>query len=85
MDSLDGGQWYKRYDTQGKLLMLTEFSNPSKDVPKAIKGVQYNNYVEKLEGVHSAYCFLSTASGGFEYETWSGSPIATIVGKRNDN
>jgi len=85
MDSLDGGQWYKRYDTQGKLLMLTEFSNPSKDTPKDKKGVQYNDYVKKLEGVHSAYCFLSTASGGFEHETWSGSPIATIVGSRNGN
>jgi GH24 family phage-related lysozyme (muramidase) len=83
MDSSDGGQWYKRYDTQGKLLMLTEFSNVSKDVPKDKKGVQYNRYVEKLEGVHSAYCFLSTASGGFDHETWSGSPIATIVGNRN--
>ena len=85
MDSLDGGQWYKRYDTQGKLLMLTEFSNPSKDTPKSIKGAQYNSYVQKLEGVHSCYCFVATASGGFDSETWSGSPIATIVGKRNDN
>ena len=85
MGSLDGGNWYKRYDTQGKLLMLTEFSNPSKDISKAIKGAQYNSYVQKLKGVHSAFCFVATASGGFDHETWSGSPIATIVGSRNGN
>ena len=40
-------------------------------------------YYASLDNVHSAYSFLSTASSGFQHETWHGSDIATIVGQRD--
>jgi hypothetical protein len=83
MSSMDGGNWYKRYDTKGKPLMITEFSNPG-DEPKAIKGQQYLEYYKQLEGVHSAYSFVVSASSSFDNETWVGSPIANIIGGRNE-
>ena len=79
----DYGQWYKRYHVKNKPIMITEFSNPSHEVPKGEKGKQYVEYYASLENVHSAYSFLSTASSGFQHETWHGSDIATIVGQRD--
>jgi hypothetical protein len=63
--------------------MITEFSNPSHEVSKHAKGLQYVDYYKSLNNVHSAYSFLSTASSGFQHETWHGSDIATTVGQRD--
>ena len=82
MRSWDGGLYYKRLDTRGKPLLITEFSNPSAEISKAEKAQQYVRYYGMLEGVHSAYSFVSSASSGFQHETWAGSPIAHIVGSR---
>jgi lysozyme len=84
MRSRDGGEYYKRLDTKGKQLLITEFSNPSAQVSKAEKAQQYTRYYKLLDGVHSAYCFVSSASSGFPHETWNASPIAHIVGQRNN-
>lgn len=81
--SEDNGQWYKRYYSKNKPIMITEFSNPSPDVTKHAKGLQYVDYYKSLNNVHSAYSFLSTASSGFQHETWHGSDIATLVGQRD--
>ena len=84
LHSDDGGRWWERYKDTGKEILITEFSNPSPDVDKNIKGHQYVNYYKNLlNGAHSAYCFLSTASASFDHEVWKGSNIATIVGDRN--
>lgn len=82
MRSWDGGLYYKRLDTRGKPLLITEFSNPSAEISKAEKAQQYIRYYGMLEGVHSAYSFVSSASSGFQHETWARSPIAHIVGSR---
>jgi lysozyme len=79
----DHGQWYKRYHVKNKPIMITEFSNPSHEVPKGEKGKQYVEYYASLDNVHSAFSFLSTASSGFQHETWHGSNIATTVGQRD--
>ena len=79
----DNGQWYKRYHSKNKPIMITEFSNPSHEVSKHAKGLQYVDYYKSLNNVHSAYSFLSTASSGFQHETWHGSDIATTVGQRD--
>jgi len=79
----DHGQWYKRYHNKNKPIMITEFSNPSPEVPKHEKGLQYVEYYASLHNVHSAYSFISTSSSGFKHETWHGSDIATLVGQRN--
>ena len=85
--STDGGHWFKNIqsDVSGKPMLITEFSNPSATVSKEVKAHQYNTYISTLQntGIHSAYCFISTASSGFEHETWNDSPIPNIVGSRN--
>ena len=83
MRSRDGGEYYKRLDVKGKPLLITEFSNPSAHVSKAEKAQQYTRYYKLLDGVHSAYAFISSASSGFPHETWDSSPIPHIIGQRN--
>lgn len=56
------------------LLFVTEFSNPSPHVPKAQKGIEYREFyarVRNLSGVGAAFAFVSSASSGFEHETWA--------------
>ena len=81
-----GGFWkYYQREYPGKLLLITEFSNPDEDVPKDIKASQYVRYYDWLKNqkpLAAAFCFISSASVGFESETWAGSEIAQIVGAR---
>jgi GH24 family phage-related lysozyme (muramidase) len=79
----DEGQWYRKVPHAGKPMMLTEFSNTNKNVQKTEKAVQYVEYYRSLVDIHSAYSFVSTASSGFDSETWRGSNIAAIVGERD--
>ncbi|GAG24497.1 unnamed protein product [marine sediment metagenome] len=81
-----GGFW-KLYQEEypGKLLLITEFSNPSIQVSKSAKALQYVDYYDWLRNqkpLAAAFCFISSASVGFEHETWVGSDIAQIVGAR---
>ena len=82
MRSLDGGQYYRQVPHEGKPLLITEFSNPRPDVPKSEKAAQYVKYWRRLEGVTAAFCFIATASSGFDSETWVNSDIPRIVGER---
>lgn len=81
MISKSGGMWYKRLNTD-KPILITEFSNPSPNVSKDTKAIQYVSYYDILEGVHSAYSFVSSASSGFDNEIWAGSSIPETVGLR---
>ena len=78
----DGGQYYKRINTQSPI-MITEFSNPSGSVDKAEKAHQYVKYVNSLEGVKAAFAYIASASSGFDDETWTNSAIPKIVGSRH--
>jgi len=75
------GQYYKQVPHQGKEILITEFSNPSADVPKEEKAAQYVKYWDTLDGVRAAFCFIATASSGFDDETWT-QDMARIVGAR---
>lgn len=77
----DGGH-YKAYQSAGKPLMITEFSNPNSSVSKFEKGWEYKLYYTSLPGyVIGAYSFISSADNPmFASETWAGSEIAEIVG-----
>jgi GH24 family phage-related lysozyme (muramidase) len=82
MHDINAGQYWRHYDTQGRPLLLTEYSNPNPDIDKSEKGRQYVEYLKTLDGVHSAYSFVATASSGFDAETWADSNIANIIGER---
>ena len=77
----DGGQYYKQIPRQGTEILITEFSNPNADVPKEEKAAQYVQYWDTLDGVKAAFCFIATASAGFDDETWT-QDMARIVGAR---
>jgi len=81
MWTLDGGGYYKQIPPQGKPLLITEFSNPNDDTPKQDKVAEYVKYWQSLEGVTAAFAFISTASSGFESETWT-QDMARVVGAR---
>ncbi len=73
-----------------KLVMVTEFSNPYKGVPKETKGHQYVTYyrlVSEIPGVGAAFSFVCSASMYFEHESWREedgrlSKIVDIVARR---
>ncbi|MCZ7543990.1 MAG: M23 family metallopeptidase [Anaerolineae bacterium] len=86
-------QIVKRYRRRwpDKLLMVTEFSNPIKGVPKMVKGQQYVTYyrmAEEVPGLGAAFAYVVSASAPeFQDETWreeSGAitPIPEAVSKR---
>ena len=83
LTSDDGGQFYQRIPYKHVPMLITEFSNPAADVPKTVKADQYNRYLKTLQSgnIKAAFCFISTASSGFEHETWN-TDMARIVGAR---
>ncbi len=91
--SLSGGQIYKEYRRRypRKLLMITEFSNPSERVDSGTKGHQYVEYYRTLRnepGVGAAFSFVLSASMFFPYEAWRRedggmNPKVQIIGARN--
>lgn len=74
-----------------KLIFITEFSNSSRDVDKAIKARQYVKYYEHLRnqsGVGAAFSFVASATSFFEHEAWRSetgqqSAIPSTIGSRN--
>lgn len=76
------GAHYRAYADEGKLLIITEFSNPNVTVTKAEKGKQYKLYYASLPSyVIGAYSFISSADNPvFASETWAKSEIPAIVG-----
>jgi hypothetical protein len=70
-----------------KLILVTEFSNPSPNVHKDIKGREYVQfYTEARElppNLGALFAFALSASGEFEHETWKGSSIVNRVGSRS--
>jgi murein DD-endopeptidase MepM/ murein hydrolase activator NlpD len=93
MNSTAGGLGFADYRARfpGKLLFITEFSNPTPDTDKPTKGGQYQRYyklVRALPGVGAAFSFVVSASNGYGAETWrdeSGAPtqIPSLVGARS--
>lgn len=68
-----------------KLVMVTEFSNPS-TTPKAAKGIEYAGFYNESQSklpanVAAVFCYVLSSSSGFETETWRNSPIPDIVGE----
>lgn len=82
------GEYRRRWPK--KMLMVTEFSNPIKDVPKPVKGQQYVEYYRRtaqIPGVAAAFAYVVSASdAAFQAETWreedgSITSIAAAVGE----
>jgi hypothetical protein len=95
LNSAGGGLSYLEYRRRfpGKLLFITEFSNPAPDVDKHLKGQQYVRLYQMLRtvpGLAAAFSFAVSASSGFGGETWrreDGTPtdIPGVVGARTDS
>ena len=82
MWSNTGGMGWKDMNTYGLPFCLTEYSNCDSKVDKTVKGEQYVQYLEHLREPMAAFAFCSTASSGFESETFEGSSIPSILGAR---
>jgi hypothetical protein len=92
MLSQQGGKFYEviRQRHPGKLLMVSEYSNPAAGVDSRIKGQQYVEYARLLRdepGIGAAFCVALSASQGFESEVWRYedgrlSEIPALVGGR---
>ncbi len=83
-------EYRRRYPD--KLLFITEFSNVSPNVAKAVKGRHYVSYYQMLRnvpGLGAAFAFLLSATQGFDTEAWRDengalSDIPALVGARVD-
>lgn len=82
MWSNSGGMGWKAVNTYGLPFCLTEYSNCDSKVSKSVKGEQYVRYLQHLKEPKAAFAFCSTASSGFESETFEGSSIPSILGAR---
>jgi len=82
MWSDSGGMGWKEVNTYGLPFCLTEYSNCDSKVDKTVKGEQYVKYLQHLTRPMAAFAFCSTASSGFESETFEGSTIPSILGAR---
>ena len=95
MNSAAGGLGFAEYRSRfpGKLLFVTEFSNPTPDTDKQTKGQQYQRYYQLLRavpGLGAAFSFVVSASSGYGAETWrdesgSATQIPGLVGARSDS
>lgn len=73
--SPEGGLAYAEYQRRWphKLFFVTEFSNVSLSTDSVTKGRQYVEYYRDLRnraGIGAAFCFVLSASAGFEHEVW---------------
>ncbi len=77
MQSIHGGRWFEFYRNRfpDKLLMITEFYNPSPGVPARTKAEQALAYFRSLRsevGIGAAFSFTITSNGGYDSVIWSG-------------
>lgn len=90
--SEEGGLLYRLYRDEwpGKLLLITEFSNPSPYVSAQAKGEQvaeFLNLIEQSGDVGAAFGFVVSAAQNYPYEQWRTedgalTPIARAVAAR---
>lgn len=90
--SEEGGLLYRLYRDEwpGKLLLITEFSNPSPYVSAQAKGAQvaeFLNVIEQGGDVGAVFGFVVSAERNYLYERWRTedgtlTPIAKAVAAR---
>lgn len=93
MQSIDGGRWFEFYRNRfpDKLLMITEFYNPSPGVPYKTKAEQALAYFRSLRnepGIGAAFSFTIGSKDGYDTVAWSrsedeGLEWAAIIGGRS--
>ncbi len=93
MFSREAGLAYKLYldEWPDKLVLITEFSNPSPSISPHVKGTQYLQYFSHLrneKGVGAAFAFAVSAVKGHQSEVWRGengraTPIVAAIGSRS--
>lgn len=93
MEALSGGRLYQEYRLRfpAKLLMVTEFGNPSTGLapkPRAGQYLEFYRQVRDEAGIGAAFCFTISASEGYPGLTWSGAEgagreISAAIGNRS--
>ena len=92
MDALTGGRMYEEYRLRypAKLLIITEFGNPSIDLLSKSRAGQYLEFYRQVRdqaGIAAAFCFAIAASAGYPGLAWSAAgesdrEISTVIGSR---
>ena len=92
MEALTQGRLYQEYQLRypDKLLVITEFGNPSENLPPAQKAGQYLEFYRRLRGhpgIAGAFCFAISAVDGYDSLVWreqgkSVSEIADLLAGR---
>ncbi len=92
MESLAGGRLYQEYRLRypAKLLMITEFGNPSIELPAKPRAGQYLEFYRQVRdqpAIAAAFCFAISASEGFPGLAWiragnGDREIPTLIGGR---
>ncbi len=92
MDDLNAGRLYEEYRllVPQKLLLITEFGNPSADVTAEEKARQYLEFYRSLRersGIGAAFAVALSAASGFDNLVWSSAEgsgrIPSMIGKRS--
>lgn len=83
MHSAEDGRYYDVVlGLVDRPLMITEFSNVSPKTPKEVKArdyVLYYSLLQQVPRVKAAFAFVSSASLGFETETWYQTNALTAI------
>lgn len=93
MRSDEGGHVFELYQARfpGKLLMITEFSNPAAHVGDELKALQYLDFfrgLRKRAGIGAAFAYSISAEEGHDPVVWRsgrgvGGTIPKIIGSRS--
>ena len=86
MEALTEGRLYQEYQLRypDKLLIITEFGNPSVSMSSEQKAGQYLEFYRRLRGqpgIAGAFCFAISALKGYASLVWreQGKPAGEIV------
>jgi hypothetical protein len=89
MRSLEGGRSYETYLKRytDKLLIITEFSNPTTGLEATSRGEQYLDYYRMLreeEAIGAAFALGISSTEGYEALVWDDEEeIASTIGARS--
>lgn len=83
----EGGLAYRHYLSRwpDRLVMITEFSNPTPDIPAHIKGSQYLQYYQQVkqeEGIGAAFAYVISSAvdrGAEAWRTEQGGPTPIVA------
>jgi murein DD-endopeptidase MepM/ murein hydrolase activator NlpD len=90
MNSISGGKLYEEVHLRfpDKMLMVTEFSNPSPDTGAEARAREYSDFYRTIRNeafVGAAFSFALSSNDGYASLVWQnaeGNAVASLIGKR---